>query len=110
MVACLVMDGYHPVTEETVVEENIRAITGGGGSTPIPPPPERVLYRIPIELAYAQLLERHVDPGGLESYNARMIGGPAAGQMTEAEMREHLIRSDEYNRKNGGAPVRTGIV
>ncbi|KKK89488.1 hypothetical protein LCGC14_2732590, partial [marine sediment metagenome] len=32
------MDGYHPVTEETVVEENIRAITGGGGPTPIPPP------------------------------------------------------------------------
>ena len=93
------MDAFWPVTPETVVEEVIRSITGGGGSTP-PPPVERFRYRVPIELAYAELLERHVDPGGLKSYNSRMIGGPALGQMTEAEMRESLLRSTEFDEKN----------
>jgi len=89
------MDAYWPPTPETVVENVIRSITGGGGSTTPPPPEEKFRYRIPIELAYAQLLERHVDPGGLTSYDAAMAGG-----LKESELREGLIRSAEYKNKN----------
>ena len=91
------MDAGWPETAETVVEETIRSITGGGGVTPPPDPePEKVLYRIPIELAYTQLLERHPDPGGLASYNERMI----VHGLTEAQMRQSLLESDEYKNKN----------
>ena len=89
------MDAYWPFTTATVVEEAIRSITGGGGITPPPPSVPKTRYRIPIELAFAQLLERGVDPGGLASYNDAMTNG-----LDEAEMRESLVRSDEFNRKN----------
>ena len=84
--------------EECAVEEAIRGVTGGGGTTT--PPAEKPLFRVPIELAYTQLLERGPDPGGLTSYNERMVGGPSTGQMTEAEMRESIVRSDEFEEKN----------
>jgi uncharacterized protein DUF4214 len=48
-----------------------------------------------ISLAYMRLLERPPDPGGLASYNEAMNQG-----MTEAMMRESLIRSPEYAAKN----------
>lgn len=48
-----------------------------------------------IDLAYTRILERPADPGGLESYNSLMNGG-----MTEASMRESLLRSPEYAIKN----------
>lgn len=87
------MDGGWPMTPETVVEETMRGITGGGGVTP--PPEPKVLYRVPIELGYAELLERHVDPGGLKSYNEAMING-----MDEHVFRQQLIDSDEFKNKN----------
>ena len=48
-----------------------------------------------ISLAYLRILERPPDPGGLASYNESMNQG-----MTEAMMREALIRSPEYAEKN----------
>jgi hypothetical protein len=54
-----------------------------------------------ISLAYLRLLERPPDPGGLASFNEGMNQG-----MTEALMREALIRSPEYAEKNPDlAPV-----
>lgn len=89
------MDAYWPETAETVVEETIRGITGGGGVTP-PPEPQKILYRIPIEIAYTQLLERHPDPGGLADYNQRMI----VQGLTESQMRQSILESTEFKGKN----------
>jgi hypothetical protein len=48
-----------------------------------------------ISLAYLRILERPPDPGGLENYNRLMNQG-----LTEAMMREALLRSPEYASKN----------
>ena len=48
-----------------------------------------------ISLAYVRILERPPDPGGLESFNRLMNQG-----MSEAMMRETLLRSPEYASKN----------
>ena len=48
-----------------------------------------------IRLAYERILDREPDPGGLASYNTQMNAG-----MTEAGMREALLRSAEYATKN----------
>jgi hypothetical protein len=48
-----------------------------------------------INQAYVRILGRPVDPGGLESYNQAMNQG-----LTEAQMRESLLRSLEYAEKN----------
>jgi hypothetical protein len=53
-----------------------------------------------ISLAYMRILERPPDPGGLDSYNRLMNDG-----LTEAMMRESLLRSPEYAAKN---PDRAG--
>jgi hypothetical protein len=45
--------------------------------------------------AYQEILGRPADPGGLESYNQNMKWG-----LREADMRESLIRSSEYDIKN----------
>jgi len=90
------MDAYWPITAETVVEETIRGITGGGGATPPPEPLPNRKYRLPIELAYTQLLERHPDPGGLSAYDTAMENG-----LTESEMRQDILDSDEFELKNG---------
>jgi hypothetical protein len=58
-----------------------------------------------VTLAYMRLLGRPPDPGGLASFNEAMNQG-----MTEAMMREALIRSPEYAEKNPDAtpaPPRT---
>lgn len=58
-----------------------------------------------IRMAYLRILDREPDPGGLANYNEEMNGG-----MTEATMREALLRSAEYATKNparlGGAAAR----
>ena len=48
-----------------------------------------------IRMAYLRILDREPDPGGLASYNEQMNGG-----MSEAVMRETLLRSPEYATKN----------
>jgi hypothetical protein len=48
-----------------------------------------------ISLAYLRILERAPDPGGLEDYNRLMNQG-----LTEAMMREALLRSAEYASRN----------
>ena len=53
-----------------------------------------------ISLAYLRILERPPDPGGLENYNRLMNQG-----LTEALMREALLRSPEYASKNPDVPL-----
>jgi hypothetical protein len=48
-----------------------------------------------ITLAYMRILERPPDPGGLQNFNQLMNDG-----LTEAMMREALLRSAEYAQKN----------
>jgi hypothetical protein len=55
-----------------------------------------------ITMAYMRILGRPPDTGGLENYNDLMNRG-----MTEAQMRESLLRSPEYASKN---PDRTEVV
>jgi hypothetical protein len=50
-----------------------------------------------ISMAYVRILERPPDPGGLENYNRLMNEG-----LSEAMMREALLRSAEYAQKNPG--------
>ncbi len=45
--------------------------------------------------AYEEILERAPDPGGLAHFNDRMNQG-----LSEADLREVLLRSDEYAQKN----------
>src|SRR5207249_587650 len=48
-----------------------------------------------IRMAYLRILDREPDPGGLASYNAQMNNG-----MSEAAMREALLRSPEFASRN----------
>ncbi|HEX9724725.1 MAG TPA: hypothetical protein VGC53_10645 [Vicinamibacteria bacterium] len=48
-----------------------------------------------INLAYMRILRRPADPGGQETYDRLMNQG-----MTEAMMRESLLRSPEYAANN----------
>jgi len=48
-----------------------------------------------VTMAYLRILERPPDPGGLANFNQLMNGG-----LTEAMMREALLRSAEYAQKN----------
>jgi len=68
-----------------------------GGTAPPPPPPPNgeVSYERVIQQAYVEILGRDPDPGGLANYQRLMANG-----MTEAKMRESLLRSEEYKRKN----------
>ena len=50
-----------------------------------------------IGLAYLRILGRAPDPGGLDNFNRLMNAG-----LTEAMMREALLRSPEYAAKNPG--------
>jgi hypothetical protein len=50
-----------------------------------------------IQNAYQEILERSADPGGLSFYNTQMNAG-----MSEADLRESLLRSEEYERNNLG--------
>ena len=69
---------------------------GQGSPAPEPPPPPPALrYQRIIAQAYQEILGRGVDTSGLGHYNAAMAAG-----MTEAQMRESLIRSPEFEEKN----------
>ncbi len=50
-----------------------------------------------IRDAYREILQREVDPDGRSFYNTEMNAG-----MSEADMRESLLRSEEYAQKNQG--------
>ncbi len=76
---------------ETSLEAELRNYFNG---TSPPPPPKHKYDRI-IVLAYKQILGRMPDAAGLRVYNTEMEDG-----MAEAVMREVLIRSEEYARKN----------
>ena len=58
-----------------------------------------------ISLAYLRILGRAPDPGGLDNFNRAMNAG-----MTEAMMREALLRSPEYAQKNPGVSTAAGRV
>jgi len=53
-----------------------------------------------IRMAYLRILDREPDPSGLANYNGQMNGG-----MSEAAMREDLLRSPEYATKNPARPA-----
>lgn len=55
-----------------------------------------------INLAYMRILGRPADPGGQESYDRLMNQG-----MTEAMMRESLLRSAEYAANNPDQTVQS---
>jgi polysaccharide biosynthesis protein PslG len=57
-----------------------------------------------VGAAYEEILEREPDPGGLENFNRLMNEG-----MSEAGMREALLRSPEFARKNPDLPARLGL-
>lgn len=81
-----------PFHEETDLE----AALGGIGPTPTPPPPEDSTdYTRIIDLAYRQVLGRPPDMNGLRGYNRQMRLG-----LTEAVLREDMIRSVEFRNKN----------
>ncbi len=83
--------------------EGMLAEMFGGGVGPEPPPPEpppppgqkQVTFVHVIAYAYREILEREPDRAGLEHYDARMLAG-----LTEAGMREALLRSPEFAEKN----------
>ena len=53
-----------------------------------------------ISLAYLRILERPPDAGGLAAYNDAMNNG-----LSEALMRESLLRSAEYAQKHPDRPA-----
>lgn len=55
-----------------------------------------------ISMAYMRILGRPGDPGGVESYNRAMNDG-----LSEAQMRESLLRSAEYADKNPSTATAT---
>jgi len=57
-----------------------------------------------IAQAYLRILDRLPDAAGLASYNQAMNRG-----MTEAQMRESLIRSREYAEKNPDAAIAAAV-
>lgn len=63
---------------------------------PPPPPPVFMRFRRIIVMAYQDILGRDADPVGVDVYNKAMLNG-----FTEAQLRESLIRSQEYIKKNG---------
>jgi hypothetical protein len=56
-----------------------------------------------VSLAYLRILERPPDPGGLENFNRLMNQG-----LTEAMMREALLRSPEYAANNPDPTLSAG--
>jgi len=70
---------------------------GGGVEPPPPPPPgpKKLSFARVIEPAYREILGRGVDASGLEHYSELMRQG-----LSEADMRESLLRSPEYAEEN----------
>ena len=57
-----------------------------------------------VREAYVEILEREPDPGGLADYNRLMNQG-----MSEADLREALLRSPEFALKNPEASLRSRL-
>lgn len=57
-----------------------------------------------VREAYEEILEREPDPGGLQNFDRLMNEG-----MSEARMREALLRSPEFAVKNPDLPTRLGL-
>ncbi len=57
-----------------------------------------------VREAYEEILEREPDPGGLQNFDRLMNEG-----MSEARMREALLRSAEFALKNSDLPARLGL-
>ncbi len=102
------MDAYHPETEQGVVEDTVRRITGGTGP---PPPPPRVGYRQPINILYRDVLARKLRPGrsayasekSLAFKEAKVWKMLAEGvSITDAlhAIAEEMYASEEYANKN----------
>ncbi len=53
-----------------------------------------------IREAYREILDREPDPAGLAHWNSQMRAG-----LTEAQLREALLRSEEYAAANPGGGV-----
>ena len=86
---------FNPDSEyESALREFFGGIEPGPGPDPEPPPAKQVTYAHVIAYAYREILEREPDRSGLEAYDEQMRMG-----LTEAEMRESLIRSEEYRSK-----------
>lgn len=80
-------------------EAELREFLGTPAGPPAPPPPppgpKQTTYAAVIAYAYRELLGREPDRSGLEYYDLLMATGSS-----EAQMREHLIRSAEFAEKN----------
>jgi len=69
-----------------------------GDSGPLPnpePTPKRLTFERVINQAYQEILGRDADPSGLAHYDEEMRDG-----MSEAYLREMLLRSPEFEEKN----------
>jgi hypothetical protein len=62
-----------------------------------PPPPKKYKHTHIIALAYQQVLGRAADEGGIKNYDDLLSRG-----MSEADMRNDLMRSEEFDNKFGG--------
>lgn len=61
-------------------------------------------FRPIIRDAYGEILAREADPAGLAHYDRRMNEG-----LSEADMRESLLRSEEYARNNPFRPLASRV-
>lgn len=61
-------------------------------------------FRPIVRDAYLEILRREPDSGGLEHYNMRMKQG-----VSEADVRETLLRSNEYAQKNPFRPLASRV-
>jgi len=93
------MDGGWPESAPGRLEEMIAEELGGSTPPPPPPPPPEPRYKHGhiIDLAYDEILGREADDGGLRNYDELMERG-----MSEADMRNALMRSQEFDDKFGG--------
>ena len=91
---------------ETWIEGMLRERYGSGSpdpgpappDPPTPPEPPRVSYRRVIRQAYRDILDREPDNEGEASYQDKLENQG----WTEARMREHIMRSAEFAKKNRG--------
>lgn len=101
------MDGGWPNTPQTAVEEMLREFNEvSGGPPPVDPDPEtwppddpsKRPYDHLVTAAYREILKRaHIGEEGRHAWNHEMEAG-----MTNDEMRDEFMRSEEFKKKNTG--------
>lgn len=91
-----ICSGFFEEEEQPLTPLEQELIRRGGS---MPPPPTSFRFGPIIQIAYEEILGRNADMDGLRSYNEAMKRG-----LTEAEMREALLRSAEYANKNPLSP------